>query len=64
MANANGQNNKCHLLISLSPELRQKFKAWCSEQGISMNSATTALMETTVSKKRYKIQQRVIELSK
>ena len=64
MANENGKQEKCNYLLSLSPSLRRKFKAWSAEQGVSMNTGLISLMETVTSKKKYKLQKRVLEVAK
>ena len=69
MANGNGNNGhsneQCHMLVALSPELRQKYKTWCSENRISMTTGLVSFMQTvTARKKRYKVQQRILELAK
>ena len=63
--NENNGYEKCHMLISLSPQLRQRYKSWCVENGISMNTGLVSFMQTvTAKKKRYKVQQRILELAK
>lgn len=61
---AKGKNDgKCKVLINLPVRLRTKFKAWCHENDMSMNSGICAFMETVTSKKKYKLQKRVLELN-
>ena len=59
---SNADDEKCNMLISLSPTLRSEYKGWCKGQGISMNSGILAMLETVTSKKKYKLQRRVLEL--
>lgn len=55
-------NDKCKMLMTLTVEQRAKFKTWSRQQGVTMNTAFAALVETVTSRKPYKIQQRVLEL--
>jgi len=48
-------------MVTLPPKLRRNFKAWCCENGMSMNSGILAFMETVTSKRKYKLQRRILE---
>ena len=62
MATENGHDEKGKVLLTIPIKLRAKFKQWCHHNDISMNSGFCALAETVTSKKRYKLQQRVLEI--
>jgi len=65
MENGNGENKPVNFLVSTSPRLRAKYKRWCKDRGIAMNDGFNLFMQTVTSKKRkYKIQQRIMELAK
>ena len=55
---------KSHLLISTTPETRQRFKDWCHSQGISMNRAFTILMQQMTNGSSYKLKEAFLRRAK
>lgn len=56
------KEKRCNYLLTLTPELRSKFKQWSSENNVSMNTGIVSLMETVTAKRKFKLKQRVLEM--
>lgn len=59
---ANGNGEKCKVLVTLPRKLRSNFKEWCYENDMSMNSGICTMMKTVTSKKKFKLQKRILEM--
>jgi len=56
--------SKSHLLISTTPEIRERFKDWCKGQGVSMNKAFTILMKQMTNGKNYQLKEAFLRRAK